>query len=287
MRAGLAAALLLLAGAARATTFTLAVTTAGPVTPLVVVTSTPSGIQCPGVACSASFASGTVVELGAVWPSTVAFIVWAGTQGCGTNEATCLVSLTQNSSVTARFDPLWGLAFSGTGLGAVSSSNTVLANNSVIFGSTADFVMVSTAGAVLVLTESTGTASTFVGWSGDAGCSTASTCTITLNGYEVITATFAPDGVGPYPLQVVVPNGGGAVVSTPAGINTRLGVYSSTFTANSTVHLATVAAAGYAFAGWANGGCAGKSPCVVTSSTPLQGLGGKDSPAAYFYPVAP
>ena len=42
----------------------------------------------------------------------------------------------------------------------------------------------------------------------------------------------------------------------------------------------------YYFAGWANGGCAKTAACVVTSTSPLQGLGGPYSPAAFFYPIS-
>ena len=50
-------AALLLAARAGATTATLTISTAGPVTPLTVITSTPSGIVCPG-ACTAAFSTG-------------------------------------------------------------------------------------------------------------------------------------------------------------------------------------------------------------------------------------
>lgn len=283
----LAAALLLLAPAARAqSTYTLSVATSGPATPLVVVTSTPSGIVCPGT-CEASFDTGTVVTLGAVWPSTVAFIVWGGAHGCGTNAPTCLVTLAGNSSVTALFDPFLSVAAVGTGLGTVSSSGAVLIGNAQNYGSGAPALVVSSAGAVVALVASTGPASSFTGWTGASGCTTSPTCVVTMNQYQAVVATFTADGVGPYALQVSVPLGGGAVVSTPTGINTGAGVFTSTFTPGTSVSFATVAAAGYTFVGWSNGGCAGRASCVVTSSSPLQGLGGNMSPAAWFFPVTP
>lgn len=282
------AALLLLALAlpARATTYTLSVSSSGPATALTVVTSTPSGIVCPP-ACSAVFAASATVTVGEVGPSTVAFAGWAGDPRCAFNAPSCTFALLANTSLTALFDPTLSVRFFGSGLGAVAVSSGTTATSAAIYGSTtAAQVFVSTPGATLVLTESTGAASAFVGWSGDGGCGRASTCTVTLNGSEVITATFTAAG-SVLPLAVsVVPAAGGCVTSSPPGIATCAGVYSSTFTVNTAVHLATAAAAGFRFAGWANGGCAGLAPCVVTSTSPLQGLGGNASPAAYFFPLS-
>lgn len=273
--------LFLLAAAPARATFTLNVSTAGPATPLAVVTSTPSGIVCPG-ACSASFVAGTTVTLGAVWPSTEAFVAWGGPQGCRSNFPTCRVLMSGGASVTATFNPLLSLAFAGPGIGVVTSTG-VNAAAAALYGSGAAQTFVYPTGATVVLHASTRTASSFSGWSGDPGCGAFSTCTVTMNGYEAIVATFTADGVGPYPLAVTVPNGGGTVTSTPPGILTGAGVFVSTFPANGVVHLATAAARGYRFGGWANGGCARLTPCVVQSTSPLQGLGGKDSPAAYFF----
>jgi Divergent InlB B-repeat domain len=285
MRSLLAAAVLLLAGtAARASTFTIALTTAGPANTLAVVTSTPSGIVCPGT-CSASFTAGSTVTLGAVWPSTMAFAGWAGLPGCRNNSAICTVNgLAANQTGVATFDPTLTLQVFGSGIGVVSSSGTLINCGSTgpacAFGSSALYVFPTSA--PLVLQASTGTASVFTGWTGDGGCATASTCTITLNGSEVIVATFTASAPS-YPLSVSIPNAGGAVTSSPAGISCP-GVCSSTFTALSSVTFTTSAAAGYRFAGWANGGCAGAHPCVVTSTSPLQGFPGPFAPAAYFYP---
>ena len=60
---------------------------------------------------------------------------------------------------------------------------------------------------------------------------------------------------------------------------------STSFPAASTVTLSEITASTMAFAGWANGGCSGHTTCVVVSSSTYQGLGGNQSPAAWFYPV--
>lgn len=278
----LAAAVLALAAPARAATFTIALATAGPVTPLAVVTSTPGGIVCPGT-CSATFTASATVVLGEVHPSTMAFVGWAGLPGCLNNASPCTLTLRSNLNPTARFAPKLDLGFAGIGLGVVTSTGVLAYSTQTAPGTARSFVY--PAGTAIVLNASTGTGSAFVGWTGGPGCGTASTCTFTLNGYTSVIATFTASAAT-YALEVVLPLGGGAVTSSPAGIACP-GVCRSTFTANAAVTLTTAAAAGYRFAGWANGGCRGLTPCVVHSTSPLQGLGGKYSPSAYFYPVAP
>lgn len=268
--------LLLAAAPARAVDFTLTVATSGPVTPLAVITSTPAGIVCPGT-CEADFASGTSVTLGVVVPSTVAFVSWGAP--CRSNLPTCVLTLRADTDVNALFAPLLKVGFSGNGIGTVAISSQAAFSNT---GSAAVRAYVYPLGATVVLTASTGTGSAFVGWSGDGGCERASTCTVTLNGYELIVATFSASSAA-YPLRVSVPMGGGTVTSSPAGISCP-GTCSANFAANASVTLTTAASSGYRFAGWANGGCAKLQTCVVTSTSPLQGLGGRFSPAAFFYP---
>lgn len=286
MRRSLLTIAFLLAAAAPAcaTNYTLTLSTTGPVGTSVISSSNPAtGIQCgsTNTACSASFLSGSTVTLTLVAGSTTAFVGWSGAQGCKTNLPTCNVLMSGAAAVTAAFDPILDLYFSGNGLGVVASTGVYAYSNATAAGVKHSFVY--PAGTAIVLHASTGTASSFVGWTGDAGCSNASTCTFTLNGYESIVATFTANGTGPYTLAVTVPNGGGTVTSSPAGIATAVGVFFSTFAANASVTLTTAAAAGYRFAGWSNAGCHGKAKCVVVSTSPLQGLGGQWSPSAYFY----
>jgi hypothetical protein len=271
---------LLLAAAPARATFTLTVSTGGPVDLASIVTSTPSGIVCPGT-CSATFAEGSTVTVGEVHPSSVSFVGWGAP--CRSNLQSCNVPLTANTTVQATFDPVLDLSISGNGVGSVVISSQPVCSSSGTCAAGAVQSYVYPKGSAVVLSMSTGTGTAFVGWTGDPGCSRASTCTITINGYEHIVATFTASAAV-YPLKVVLPNGGGTVTSTPSGIICP-GVCSSTFTANVDVKLTTAAAAGYRFSGWANGGCAGITTCVVKSTSPLQGLGGSQSPAAYFYKI--
>src|SRR3990170_3323449 len=79
-------------------TFTLTVTKAG--TGSGTVTSTPAGISC-GTDCSEPYASGTAVTLTATPAAGSTFSGWSG-GGCG-GTASCTVTLTANTSVTATF----------------------------------------------------------------------------------------------------------------------------------------------------------------------------------------
>lgn len=285
-------ACLLLAARAGATTYTLAVSTLGPVSPSIVFSSNPvTGINCgsTNTACSADFASGSTVTLTEIDASTTAFAGWTGANGCQTNEPTCDVFVTANSSVTATFNPLVSISLSGVGLGTVTDATgqvNCASTNGCVGAGAQTYAYAS--GSTVTFTETAGSTSTFVGWTGDAGCNTASTCTITLNGFEAIVATFT--SVGPFTINVQIPNGGGTVWSSPAGIDcgSTSTACAVAFSSGTTITLSTEAADGFYFSGWQNGGCASSTTaCVVVSSSAYQGLGGSDSPAAYFYATPP
>jgi hypothetical protein len=65
------------------------------------VTGSPTGIDC-GIACSASYASGTTVNLTATAASGSIFAGWSG-GGCSGTGTTCSVTLTASTTVTATF----------------------------------------------------------------------------------------------------------------------------------------------------------------------------------------
>jgi hypothetical protein len=79
--------------------FSLTVTPAG--TGTGTVTSSPAGINC-GSTCSASFAQGAVVTLTASPAAGSSFAGWSG-GGCS-GTGTCMVTVSQATSVTATFD---------------------------------------------------------------------------------------------------------------------------------------------------------------------------------------
>lgn len=275
---------LLAAAPASATSYVLTVSTTGPKSTSVITSSNPStGIWCGSshTACTATFTAGTVVTLTEVTGSTVVFAGWTYTLGCAHNLPTCQVTMGAARAVSAKFMPILGVGLHGNGGGVVTSTSLALSCGWT--GACAGGAVLTkgfTKGTQIVLTEVADGSSTFTGWTGDAGCGHASTCTFTLNGYEVITATFS--STGPYTIAVKKV-GQGTIRSSPAGINCG-STCSGTFAGSTSITLSTLAASGYFFAGWANGGCSGKTtPCVVIASSTQQGLGGLQTPTAFFY----
>lgn len=271
---------------ARAADFTVTVATTGPTDagPALVISS-PTGISCPPT-CTAPFTGGSTITLYAIQPSTLAFVAW-GTP-CRSNTS-CSVPVLVASTVTATFAPILNLNMSGTGIGTVTINGYAPFRTSRNGGGTASYVVPMSS--TIVLNASTGTGSAFTGWTASAGsCATASTCTLTMSSYTVVTATFNATGtvgVSSYTIQVVVPNAGGIVYSSPAGLvcGSTHTTCTAAFVSGGAISFSTQALTGYRFGGWANAGCRGASPCVINSTSPLQGLGGKWSPAAYFYPT--
>lgn len=147
------------------------------------VTSSPAGISC-GSTCSASFASGTAVSLSAAPNSGSTFAGWSG--ACS-GTASCSVTLSANSSVTATFSPVQVTNYqltvqsAGTGGGTIASSPA-----GINCGSTCSASFAS--GTAVTLTATPNAGSTFAGWSG--GCSGTSTCSLTLSANASVTATF-------------------------------------------------------------------------------------------------
>jgi hypothetical protein len=182
------------------TNFTLTVTEAG--TGSGTVTG-PGGINCPGT-CSASFASGTVVNLTETAATGSAFAGWSG--AC-TGMGACSVTMNSNQSVTATFNTT-ATNFTLTVAEAGTGSGTVTGPGGVNCPGTCSASFAS--GTVVNLTATAATGSTFAGWSG--ACSGASTtCTVTMNSAQSVTATFNVNGGTNFTLS---PASGGGTTAT-------------------------------------------------------------------------
>lgn len=94
-------------------TFLLTVTKAG--TGAGTVTSSPVGISCP-IDCTESYSSGTAVTLTALPGSGATFAGWTG--ACTNLTGTCTVTMSQERSVTATFNPTVAGGFSQVSAGA-------------------------------------------------------------------------------------------------------------------------------------------------------------------------
>ena len=149
------------------------------------VASAPSGISCAPT-CSASFTPGTSVTLTETPAANSSFAGWSG-GGCSGSNSTCNVTLSATQQVTATFNAIPNavvltVTLAGTGTGTVASVPSGIACAPTC---SATF----TPGTSVTLTETPAANSTFVSWAG--GCSgSSSTCGLTLNTSQQVTATF-------------------------------------------------------------------------------------------------
>ncbi|MGA2745064.1 MAG: alkaline phosphatase family protein, partial [Candidatus Sulfotelmatobacter sp.] len=123
-----------------------------------------------------------------------------------------------------------------------------------------------TSGTQVTLTETAGTGSSFVGWTG-GGCSGSKpSCALTLSASQQVTGTF---NAIPNPAVLTVDAAGtgtGTITSNPAGINCGP-TCNASFASGTQVILTETAGANSTFAGWSGGNCSGSSPtCTLTLS---------------------
>lgn len=224
--------------------------------------------------CSSSFPSGTVVPLAETPGSGSVFGGWSG-GGCSGTVNTCNVTLTANTTVTATFNNGTGtfaLSISpaavsggtGNGTGTVTSTpagiNCTLSDGQIATGSGAcTFNFAS--GAIVNLTATAATGSTFANWTGGGCFGTTEPCPNTMAAPVAVTVTF--NAVN-FALTVTEPGtGAGTVTSSPAGINCPT-TCSANFASGTPVTLTATAGANSVFAGWSGQGCSGTAPCTVT-----------------------
>jgi hypothetical protein len=158
--------------------------------------------------------------------------------------------MTANTSVTATFAiKTFSLVTATTGTGSGTISNTPA-------GSVFNY------GAVVTLTASANTGSTFTGWSGD--CAGAGVCVVTMTSNANVTGTFT---INTHTLSVATDGGGSGVINqTPAG---------SVFNYGTVITLTPAPNTGSAFTGWSSvpvSACAsaGLGACVFTITADTQ-----------------
>ena len=222
------------------------------------VSSSPDGIVSCETACSHSFEEGTVVTLTAVPDEGSAFSGWAG---CDTlPESTCVVDLSEDRAITARFEPkapgeesflTVQVSGTGTGSGSVSSSPSGIESCreacSSSFGTGSD----------VVLTAVPDPGSVFAGWN-QACTGTVATCVVTVTDDATAVATFeaVPEW---FTLRVTV-SGSGSVSSSPGGIDSCVESCEATFVEGTVVTLTATPGSGWTFAGW-------DAPCDSAAAT--------------------
>ncbi|MBZ0236736.1 MAG: DUF4215 domain-containing protein [Deltaproteobacteria bacterium] len=114
---------------------------------------------------------------------------------------------------------------------------------------------------MVTLTAAASGVSVFTGWSGAPGCTTATTCMVTMDATKSVTATFDLNTL----TVAKAGNGasGGTVSSNPAGI-TCGGDCSESYAAGTMVTLTAMVDSSTTFTGWSGGGCSGTSTCITT-----------------------
>jgi len=142
---------------------------------------------------------------------------------------------------------------SGAGTGTVASSPAGISCGPTC---SANF----DSGAVVNLTATPDSGSTFAGWSG--ACSGTGACSVTMDAAKSVSANFTANP-GPFTLTVAKSGTGtGTVASSPAGISCGA-TCSASFANGTVVSLAATPDTGSTFAGW-SGACTGTGACSVT-----------------------
>jgi CSLREA domain-containing protein len=151
------------------------------------VTSSPSGINCPGI-CSAPFAPGAVTLTAAPTGGST-FAGWSG-EGCS-GTGTCVVTMDQARTVTASFTapvPQHTLTVSktGSGFGTVTSSPAGI-------NCPGDCTESFDENTPVTLTATPSGASTFVDWGGDCPSDTSPpfTCQLTMSANKIAGVSFS------------------------------------------------------------------------------------------------
>ena len=147
------------------------------------VSSVPAGIHCPQT-CSASFTAGTQVTLTETPAANSSFAGWGG--ACSGSNSSCVVTLGSSQQVTATFNvnqgaPQLTVTLAGNSTGTVTSKPPGIncpQTCSATFST----------GTQVMLTETPENAN-FVGWGGACN-GYASTCPVTMNANQQVTATF-------------------------------------------------------------------------------------------------
>jgi uncharacterized repeat protein (TIGR02543 family) len=216
---------------------------------------TTDGINC-GNTCTKQYVENTQLTLTAAPSAGSLFAGWGG--ACAGTATTCQVTLNQAQTVTATFNlrppATYQLTVNkdGTGSGNVTADGLDCGNTC-----TKQYVEDTQ----LTLTATPSASSLFAGWSG-ACAGTATTCQVTLNQAQTVTATFNLRPPATYQLTVNK-DGTGSGNVTADGLDCG-NTCTKQYVENTQLTLTATPSANSLFAGW-NGACAGtESTCQVT-----------------------
>jgi len=221
-----------------------------------VVTSSPGGIDC-GTACSATFATGTVVNLTAAPLDGSSFTGWTGCDSV--SGTTCTVTMSTARSITAAFfKPTLTVSKAGTGRGDVTSSAGGLVCGPVYDTCTASYGT----GTAMTLTASPVAGSRFDNWS---GCDSVSNgiCSLTMDASRSVVPTFTALS---FTLTVTKTGmGRGSVSSSPSGIDCGPKC-AAPYDGGTEVTLTATSQPGSIFNGWTGCDTVSGAACTVNMS---------------------
>ncbi len=149
------------------------------------VQSASGAINC-GTTCAVTAPAGTDFVLTATPSPGSVFTGWTGCTSVNAQDQ-CLVTLNQNTTVTANFNSLSVLTVSVAGTGNVTSSPAGI--NCGNGGTTCTANVAN--GVSVTLNATPGAGQVFAGWQG-GGCSGTGACVVTVSASTTVTATFQP-----------------------------------------------------------------------------------------------
>lgn len=216
------------------------------------VRSSPAGILCP-TDCNEGYEGGTAVTLTAI---PAAEWLFGGWEGACAGAASCVVSMSEDRSVTARFaQDVFPLQVAVVGEGTVSSVPAGIACPDDCEAGFAE-------GANVTLTASPAAGWELEGWTG--ACTGADPCVVTVTGPLSVGATFRPETV----TVTVIVTGSGSVSSAPPGIACP-GECATSVPGGTTLQLSATPGADWTFTGW-RGACSGSAACMLTPATDVE-----------------
>jgi uncharacterized repeat protein (TIGR02543 family) len=215
-------------------------------------TITGQGLDC-GNDCTEEFQTDTKVTLTASPDSLSTFAGWTG--GCSGTTSTCSVAMTQAQTVTAKFNlKQFSLIVNTEGKGKVIADGIDCGNDC-----TQDY----SANSLVTLIAEPETGNSFSNWSGGCNTITGTTCQITMNQAQNVTALF--NSLPPKTLKVQL-QGNGTITSSPNGIQCGTDCEEQ-YTTNTSITLSATPDTDYVFGNW-SGACQGKTPtCLVSMNT--------------------
>lgn len=168
------------------------------------VTSSPSGVSCPGD-CAETYPTGTSVTLTATPATGWNFSGWSG--ACSGSSSSCVITLDEGKNTAATFtqpSPTSAPTQFFTLSVGVSGGGTVTGPGISCPGDCSE--VLADGGTTVALAASPSSGWTFSGWSGD--CAGSSSCSVAMDRNRAVTATFTQVSSPP-------PGGGGPVDGNP------------------------------------------------------------------------